>query len=519
LNPHDVLDGPLAEPDGPATPAKTTGPEGQPTPGSPWRARATWLVQRVWFWPLVVTFAAGVFKIGKPELWRDELRSWSAASRSLDQIFHMLGTTDAAVALYYLLLHYWMAIFGDSATAMRLLSAVAMAASAVLISLIGQRLFDRRTAILGGLIFAIIPAISRFAQEVRPYALTMLMATAATLLLLRLIEKPGWGRALAYGLAVTGLALTQVVALPLLFAHGVGVLLMRRERRMMVLWSVGVAVGLALASPIILLSSSQYGHQVGSLPEATIGELTKLPARLFASALIVGAIIVLCVLSVTRGWRPVTLLACWAVGPIAAIWVASNLGHSYWMSRYMLFTLPAFALLAGAAVAAMKTRMVIAVMVVLAMLGSQDQREIRWEGAHDQWTYPVYANTAVLYSDMADIIGQNLKPGDAIVFSQRDDYWLLDIGLAYHMRGQAQPRDVLVTETSVQRGDFWPVECTRPAECLAGVQRLWVVSIGLLTEDPLEYMEGDKAQAIRRDFVLEQKWYPSGLDIYLMQRA
>jgi hypothetical protein len=34
-----------------------------------------------WCWPALVTLAFGFYQVGRPELWRDELASWSFASR------------------------------------------------------------------------------------------------------------------------------------------------------------------------------------------------------------------------------------------------------------------------------------------------------------------------------------------------------------------------------------------------------------------------------------------------------
>src|SRR5258706_5358355 len=154
------------------------------------------------------------------------------------------------------------------------------------------------------MIFAIIPAVSRFAEEVRPYAMTVLAAVVATLLLLRAIEKPNRPRLIAYGLSITVLALTQIVALPILIAHAIG-LWLRRRNQPLARWALVVVIGLALAAPIALMSSTQYAHQVGSLPEATFTELTMLPPRLFASALLGGALTILAVFAWTNKWRPV----------------------------------------------------------------------------------------------------------------------------------------------------------------------------------------------------------------------
>ncbi len=105
-----------------ARPASDVAAPEQATPRRPVVAYLTWAV------PAVVTAALGLFEIGVPQLWRDELASWSAASRTLPQLWAMLHNIDAVLGIYYFGLHLWMAVFGDSATAMRLPSVIAMAA-------------------------------------------------------------------------------------------------------------------------------------------------------------------------------------------------------------------------------------------------------------------------------------------------------------------------------------------------------------------------------------------------------
>ena len=138
-----------------------------------------------WCWPALVTLAFGFYQVGRPELWRDELASWSFASRPVTEMFSAARHTGATQLAYYLLLHVWIVAFGDSADAMRALSVLAMAAAAACVALVGRRLAGARAGLVAGLVFALVPSVSRFAQEVRFYALATLVATLATLLLLR----------------------------------------------------------------------------------------------------------------------------------------------------------------------------------------------------------------------------------------------------------------------------------------------------------------------------------------------
>ena len=122
-----------------------------------------------WCWPALVTLAFGFYQVGRPELWRDELASWSFASRPVTEMFSAARHTGATQLAYYLLLHVWIVAFGDSADAMRALSVLAMAAAAACVALVGRRLAGARAGLVAGLVFALVPSVSRFAQEVRFY--------------------------------------------------------------------------------------------------------------------------------------------------------------------------------------------------------------------------------------------------------------------------------------------------------------------------------------------------------------
>lgn len=496
--------------------AATTAQQGRDA----WRVRLRWLLTRVWLWPTLLTAALGLFRIGRPELWRDELRSWSAASRSIGDLFHTLGVTDAAVALYYLILHGWIRLFGDSATSMRMVSLIAMVAAAAVVSLIGRRLYGPAVGLVSGLIFAVIPAISRFAQEVRPYAITMLLVALSTLLYLRALERSTWQRWLGYALTVAGVALAQVVALPVFAAHAAGLLIWhRRDRKMWLTWAAWAAAGLALAAPVILLGASQYDHQVGSLPPATLDELTTLPPRLFSSTIVAGAVATMCLFGFGRKLPTSLFLTAWALLPIIAVWVVSNLGQSYWMTRYMLPTLPGFAILAAAGLMALADRRMIALGVVaVAALGVPDQRTMRWVGSHDQWNYPYGGNPPVLYSEAARLIADRQQPGDGIMYLARNDFWLLDIGLAYHLRGQPAPEDVLVRESAVERGDFWARECDDAADCVGDTPRIWLVSASVVYGTELDKLEPDKRAVLEEQYRLVETHKLTGIAVTLWQR-
>jgi mannosyltransferase len=56
----------------------------------------------------IVVSAAGA---ARPSLWFDEAATISAGTRSVPELWRLLGNIDAVHGLYYLLMHGWFAVF------------------------------------------------------------------------------------------------------------------------------------------------------------------------------------------------------------------------------------------------------------------------------------------------------------------------------------------------------------------------------------------------------------------------
>ena len=122
----------------------------------------------MWLWPALATFILGMYQLDSPALWRDEIATWTIATRPVPGLLATMRHTDAAQVAYYLFMHYWLALLGTSAIAMRLPSVFAMAGAAACVAQLGARLSGRRAGLVSGLVFAVLPSVSRFAQERGP---------------------------------------------------------------------------------------------------------------------------------------------------------------------------------------------------------------------------------------------------------------------------------------------------------------------------------------------------------------
>jgi hypothetical protein len=75
-----------------------------------------------WYWILPVGLSFVVTAVGasRPTLWNDELATWNAARRSWSQLWHLLGNEDLVIAPYYVFMHGWVRLFGDSELSLRM---------------------------------------------------------------------------------------------------------------------------------------------------------------------------------------------------------------------------------------------------------------------------------------------------------------------------------------------------------------------------------------------------------------
>jgi mannosyltransferase len=165
----------------PATEWVTVPPGYSPAPAR-WPA---WLIPAG---PALVTLAVTVWRIGGPSFWRDEGATLSAVHRSFPQLIRMLGQMDAVYGLYYVLMWPLVRLSGSGEVALRLPSALAMAAAAGLLTALGRRLMSPAAGLAAGLSFAAVPAVSWFGQDARPFALETAIAVAASYCFVRLLE-------------------------------------------------------------------------------------------------------------------------------------------------------------------------------------------------------------------------------------------------------------------------------------------------------------------------------------------
>jgi len=370
-----------------------------------------WLISLI---PAITAFAVGLYGIAQPSLWRDEAYTIEAASRSPGQILALLKNADAVHGAYYMCMHVAIMVLGRSATAVRLPSVVATAVAAAFVAALSMRLgatsrapYPRATGLLAGVLYAIAPLTSRYAQEARSYATVSALVVIASYLLVRAFEERRRRWWVAYGAAIALAGLFNLLALLILPAHGVTAAVLARrspagrggtqapdpaalspsaggvggsgpgaatagspaatdkspQRQVPVAgsglrsWVAAVIVALAVLAPLAVVAYLQRGATawLGEPGSRQIGSLVTSLAGSAALTVPIGALVVIAVVAglaaglAAGRHRPATVVDValpWLVLPPAILLIASQF-HPLYNIRYVVYCLPAVALLAA----------------------------------------------------------------------------------------------------------------------------------------------------------------------------
>jgi mannosyltransferase len=480
--------------------------------------------------PGAVALAFCLRGLAARSMWNNEYATWHATSIPIGDFAELLRRTDLVHVVYYLIIRGWLAVGGDSPFHLRLPSAVAMALCAVLVTLIGRRLLGTPVGVFAGLFFAVIPAVSRYGQETRSYALVTVAGAFATLMLLRALEKPSRARLICYGIGVALMGLIHFVSLTLLAAHFVLWLSQTRaneertrgneERR----WRVAFAGGFGLLAVIWLPALSSHQSASISWIKADRAAITAFPADMFLSGPVALALAVLAVVGFVYLMvvpevrnRPVaTMLAAWALVPPIFVLVTFPVLHMF-LPRYVLVVLPAWALLAAAGAylgGALIWRFLGPVTATIAAAA------VLWVALPSHALVrqsPVYGQPD--YSGAIMRMQELQEPGDGIVFNdafgQLSD--LARQAVDYELRDATKPRDVFLDKTAAQLASFSASECADPARCIGAEKRLWLIHTGS-SADPFDGIPAARAQLLKSTYTVAEEVEFTDVDLVLLQR-
>ncbi|MBI2954741.1 MAG: glycosyltransferase family 39 protein [Chloroflexi bacterium] len=318
---------------------------------------------------VMLAFFLAIYRIDSQSLWWDETLSVSRARGDLAYlltnkiIIFDTVTIDQHPPLYFLLLRLTTTAFGESEFALRFLSLAMILLSVPLLYQVGRQVWNRNAGFFSALAAAVSPFYVWYAQEARPYAQVVFLATLSTYLLLRLTRTRSARLLAGYLLVTAALLATHYLTGALFFAQVLYLVFhMIQLKDVRVLGALFAICGVGLVLVLFEAPNSigRYLTQSGS-PLAvgldsvvrdvavtfsfgvTVNQFAVLPFAAVLAALAVGGNIFR-----TRVRPREGMLLLWIslVVPLLVIYLVS-LYKSVYGTRYVIFLAPIYYLILG----------------------------------------------------------------------------------------------------------------------------------------------------------------------------
>ena len=191
----------------------------------------------------------GLITLGRRSLWIDEAIDINLRGLSWSDYIQIAFHREGSQVLYLLFLKPWLDMTSTSEWVARLPSVAFAAAAAGLLVALGIRLFRSRMVGLGaGLLLATNAFVVSWSQQVRTYALAMLVAVVVTYLFVLALESGSWRRWLLYG-AVAGASVYAHFFVGLVLASHVPAVATVRNRATVRRWAAAAGIGFVIALP------------------------------------------------------------------------------------------------------------------------------------------------------------------------------------------------------------------------------------------------------------------------------
>jgi hypothetical protein len=323
-------------------------------------------------WTDVIVLAAGLaalcvlwyLKFWNAELWYDEVQSVTWAARPLGTDVFSVIVYDPHPPLYYVLLHFWMSVFGESDRLILASSPFLVALTGIAINVHCRKYYDRATATAATLVFLVHPYVFYWSGQARMYTTVMLVAVllqhANARYFLAEDRRPAWPRLL--WVVVFGAALACLHNCGILFCGTIALYWFVREltdpaRRgtasRLKPWLAAQGCIVLISLPFVVHSLVEHlGHtEKPNLPAlaAAIASMTIGPERLPLAWLCVGVVATGIVL--VRAARAAELRLAAGIlvlFPILSFWLISNLLKPIWVSdRLFAFIVPFFCIISA----------------------------------------------------------------------------------------------------------------------------------------------------------------------------
>jgi hypothetical protein len=294
--------------------------------------------------------------MGRKSIWFDEGVTAGLISTDWGPLRPVLRDGETNMILYTVLLKLW-STGGDGAGWLRALSGVAVVATTPLLAVVGRRLLGEATGAVAGVLLAVNAFAVHYGQELRSYGLTLFLTTLTLYLLCRLLDSPGAGLSVLWGIACSAVVYTHIAAAVVVLCEVVAFVALRRAGAAAALWP-GIAVQTAVCAPLLWLMHREGSGRLSWVPPLRPSRVAPTVAEMVGAvgdSPLLWLYGVCLAAGIIFGWRSGRwwLAVAVGVGSLLVAAVVSIFVAPLFFARYMISSLPGMILLAAYGIAAL----------------------------------------------------------------------------------------------------------------------------------------------------------------------
>ncbi len=165
---------------------------------------------------VLISFFLRFYHLGYQSIWLDEGFSIWFAKLSTAELFLY---PEENPPLYYIILHWWVTIFGFSEVSIRFPSLLCGVISVFMIYKVAGQLFNKEAGIFSALLLGLSKFHIEYSQEARTYSLTVLLTLISMYYFIKLLRKSNQKVAIGYILSSSLLMYSHVYGLFIIIAQ------------------------------------------------------------------------------------------------------------------------------------------------------------------------------------------------------------------------------------------------------------------------------------------------------------
>ena len=446
---------------------------------------------------VLLGLALRIYDLAGESVWFDEAVSIDVSRLGfVEQIKWIAGPSkETNPPFYYMLLHLWIPVFGDSEFVSRLPSVVFGVLTIIFTYSVGRLLFGKRAALFAALIMAVSFFHVRYSQEARGYTLMVFLALVSYYSLLKMVSE--WKRrwAIVYILSSALLCYTHYFGLFTILAQNIFcfIIFLRRGRAGGLGFTRWILVQVTLGVlyiPGFIFLARRFSSVRGSfwIPEPGYRDLfsyfNNYAGSVYMLALLTGfAVLAIAnseklrsvkglkgllapaeeaapVRDITYGEK-IYLLLLWIAVPVIVPFVFSISFTPIMVSRYAIVASVGFYLLASAGMSVINKRPVLYAVAAVVILLSAAKLYIYYDGVEKhQWREAIREIESNAGSGDYIIVFPFYETVSAEYYLRRDDLRIVPL------------RDRFPSYPDMETHDAWFIMHAHPANRLRTVQGL-----------------------------------------------